>query len=298
MLDKARDLSAAGTWFLTVRVAEVGVLVLVVSALLDARSAWQVGAQYTGDEGLGSATPEVSLMQRITGMALFGGYRGPVSLLVVAMVLAGLLVVLHRCQPVRHTRVLRWEWLSLWAVATLLAFVASAVCLIALFGDDPYASDEPGVVRGSVGPGFHEQVIGSLSWPLASLLLLLPLGLWWARLPDMDDLEDALEEAFADREAGTASSGGALPTEAGVMPEVGGAVPSEGAPRSVGGPRAGRFRRPAGDRPPRRGRQGDDDAIFVDDVEQIEPVERLSPRGADRGDGSSVSGYDGYFRRP
>lgn len=287
MLEKARDLSAASVWFLTVRVAEFGVLVLLVGAYLDARAAWQVGSQYLGDGStLGTdGTPDVSLMQRITGMALFGGYRGPISVLVVGLALGGLLVVLHRCQPVGHTRVLRWEWLTLWAATTLLAVTASAVGLIALFGDDPYTSSEPGVVSSSSGPGFHEQVVGSLSWPLGALLLLLPLGLWWARLPDMDDLEDALASLDAERADGQA-------------PEAATPSATPAAASSVaGGIRSGRFRRAATTRSQGRARDGDEDAIFVDEVEQIEPVERLQVRGDELGDGSSSSGYDGYFRR-
>lgn len=290
MLQKARDLSGAGTWFLTVRVAEVGLLVLLVGAYLDARSAWQVGSQYIGDAStLGTdGTPDVSLMQRIIGMALYGGYRGPISVLVVGVALGGLLVVLHRCQPVSHTRVLRWEWLTLWAATALLALTASAVGVIALFGDDPFASSEPGVITGSTGPGFHEQVVSSLSWPLGALMLLLPLGLWWARLPDMDDLEDALASLDAEGPDGRI-------LEAATSP----GAPEPAAPSVAGAIRSGRFRRATGTRSQGRGRDGDgdQDAIFIDDVEQIEPAERLQARADERGDGSSASGYDGYFRR-
>lgn len=296
MLQKARELSGAQVWFLTVRVAEVGVAALLVGALIEARSAWALGAQYTGQSGLGSGVPTVSLMQRIIGMALFGGYRAPVSVLVVAVSLAGLLVVLHRCQPVSHTRYLRWEWLVLWAVAALLSLVASAICIIALFGDNPYASTDPGVISGSIGPGYHEQVIGNLSWPLGALLLLAPLGLWWARLPDMDDLEDSLAGLLAGVPEGSASDVGTPRTVA---------VTEHGEVGRPAGPviptvRTGRFpnlKVPRASRSARPVRGGDGDSIFVDEVEQIEPVERLQPRESDSGDGSTASGYDGYFRR-
>ncbi|GAA2738459.1 hypothetical protein GCM10009867_29740 [Pedococcus aerophilus] len=262
MLAKARDLDGPQVWFLTVRVAEIGVAVLLLGAFLEARYAWTVGAQFSGSGPV--AETGVSLIQRITGMALFGGYRMPVTLLVSVFALAGLLVIVHRCQPVSHTRVLRWEWLTLWAVATLLALAATLVGVVALFADSPFDSPDPSVIEDNFGPGYHEQVVTNLSWPLGVLLLLLPLGLWWARLPDMDELEDAL----AGREQ-------AVP---------GHAVPDAAAPFE----RSGGWRRSS----------TDDDSIFVDDVEQIDPVERLSPRGADRGDGSSSSGYEGYFRRP
>jgi hypothetical protein len=39
------------------------------------------------------------------------------------------------------------------------------------------------------------------------------------------------------------------------------------------------------------------DDIALDDVELIEPVERLRPRRGADGDGSTASGYDDYFRR-
>jgi hypothetical protein len=336
MLQRSRDLSAPGVWFWTVRVAEVGVVALLVGALLEARYAWTVGAQFSARDAV-DVTIDVSLMQRVTGMALFGGYRMPVSLLAVALAMTGLLVVLHRCQPVSHTRVLRWEWLTLWGVATLLAFLASAVGVAALFADNPYASPDPSVVSGDFGPGFREQVIGNLSWPLAALLLLLPLAVWWARLPDMDDLEDALaamEDQRIGRERpssgpsstdGVWSTDGPSSTDATWSPaQVPSAVPGSTSPVRIGRsgrPSGGRSTGRGGDtgvdtglgprrdtglgprldtgRDPRRdGRHdGDQDAIRVDDVEQIEPVERLRPRGRDLGDGSSSSGYDGYFRR-
>ena len=262
-VQKARELTAAGAWFLTVRVAEVAVIALLVGVILETRNAWTVGAQFAP---AGSADVSPSLMQRITGMALFGGYRMPVSLLVVALTMAGLLVVLHRCQPVSHTRVLRWEWLTLWAVSALLALVASTVEVAALFGDDPYASPDPSVAADNFGPGFREQVVGNLSWPLGALLLLLPLALWWARLPDPDDIG-----ATPDREAVPRRE-----VELGREAELGREVELG---RGVGG--NVKF-----------------DSIVVDDVEQIEPVERLLPDDLGAGDGSSTSGYEGYFRRP
>lgn len=266
MLQKARDLSAPGVWFLTVRLAEVGVIVLLVGAVLEARYAWQVGAQFSGNSPV-DAGASPTLMTRITGMALFGGYRMPMSLLVIVLALAGMVVVLHRCQPVSHTRLLRWEWLSLWGASALLALIASVVGVVALFAENPFASPDPSVVSGAnLGPGYREQVVGNLSWPLGALLLLLPLGLWWARLPDADDLDDPLTEA-AGHELGGAAAQGA--------PTARSATPSS----------------------PSAPREANRDSILLDDVEQIAPVERLQPRGGVRGDGSSSSGYDGYFRR-
>lgn len=265
MLQKARNLSAPGVWFLTVRLAEVGVIALLVGAVLEARYAWQVGAQFYGNGSVDAPTSP-SLMKRITGMALFGGYRMPMSLLVIVLTLAGLVVVLHRCQPVNHTRVLRWEWLVLWGASTLLAAAAAAVGVVALFAENPFASPDPSIVSGTApGPGYHEQVVGNLSWPLGALLLLLPLGLWWARLPDADDLDDTPTEAA-----------GAQLEDAGKEAPAARSLETEGS---------------------RAPRGADRDAIVLDDVEQIAPVERLQPRGDVRGDGSTSSGYDGYFRR-
>lgn len=184
---------------------------------------------------------DLSLVQRITGMALFGGYRLPVSLLAIAPALAGLLAVLHRCQPVSHTRVLRWEWFTLWGVATLLALAATAVGVVALLADNPFFVDE----RGDISPGYREQVVSNVSWVLGALLFLLPLILWWARLPDPDEF--AVEPAPSFMQ----------------VPET-----------------------------------DDRDAIPVDEVEQIAPVEHSQARDRDSGDGSSSNGYDDYFRRP
>jgi hypothetical protein len=133
----------------------------------------------------------------------------------------------------------------------LLPLLVSPV--LAMFGDDPFSSNDPSVVSGYTGPGLIEQSLAALAWPLAVLSVLAICGLWWVRLPR--EFEQSAEE-----EAARAA-------------------------------RAERSRRPRRPIP-----SADLDDIVLDGVEYIEPVERFEPRAV-RGDGSTTSGYDDYFKR-
>ncbi|WP_156400048.1 hypothetical protein [Phycicoccus sp. Soil748] len=254
MASPVRSLSVPRTWFLTVRAVEVAVLVLVASTLQELWLTWRASVQYSSPDG---APASPSFMDRVTGMALYGGFRGPIALVAWSLLLAGCLAVLHRAGPVTNARVVRWEWLVLWGVQALVALGLVALGVLALFGDDPFSSDDPSVVSGYQGPGLVAQVLGNLAWPLASLVLLAPSGLWWLRLPA------EFEEPEGDRATGERTR------------------------------RAGA--EPAGAWTVERAR--DDDAIVLDGVEHIPAVERLEPRPSGRGDGSSASGYEDYFRR-
>jgi len=247
-----RGPSVPTTWFLTLRAVEVAVLVLLAGAVQELWLTWRASVQYSAD-GTVAAAP--SFMDRITGMALYGGFRGPIALVLGAVLLGGCLMVLHRAGPVANARVLRWEWLVLFGLLALMALVVTVVGVLALFGDDPFRSDDPSVVSGYQGPGLVAQVLGNLAWPLATLALLAPSGLWWLRLPgEVDEADEGLEPDGPARVAQRSGRDGEGP-----LP--------------------------------------DQDAIVLDGVEHIPAVERLEPRPSLRGDGSTSSGYDEYFRR-
>jgi len=184
-----RGPSLPTTWFLTVRAVEVAVLVLLASAVQELWLTWRASAQYSSPDGTPVADP--SFMDRVTGMALYGGFRGPIGLVVGAVLLAACLAVLHRAGPVANARIVRWEWLVLFGLLALVALVVVVVGVLALFGDDPFRSDDPSVVSGYQGPGLVAQVLGNVAWPLASLALLAPSGLWWLRLPaELEEPDD------------------------------------------------------------------------------------------------------------
>jgi hypothetical protein len=185
-----RGPSSPRTWFLTLRAVEVAVLALLASAVQELWLTWRASAQYSSPDGTPVADP--SFMDRVTGMALYGGFRGPIGLVVGALLLAACLAVLHRAGPVANARIVRWEWLVLFGLLALVALVVVVVGVLALFGDDPFRSDDPSVVSGYQGPGLVAQVLGNLAWPLASLALLAPSGLWWLRLPE--ELEEPADE--------------------------------------------------------------------------------------------------------
>jgi hypothetical protein len=196
-------------------------------------------------------------MQRIMAFALFGGvFRSPVALMLAALVLLAGIAVLHRIESVSNAGLLRWELLVGISLSLLALLPLLLAPVVAMFGDDPFQSNDPGVVSGYAGPGLMEQAIAALAWPLATLAVVAIAGLWWLRLPD------EFEEPAEDEAARLAKR--------------------ERAERSRG------LRRPAP--------AADVDDIVLDGVEYIEPVERLEPRVV-RGDGSTTSGYDDYFKR-
>lgn len=255
-----RALSVPRTWFLTVRLLEVGVVVLLVGVGLEVWSALQVSAAglqgYFGDPNL--APRDVSLMQRVMAFAFFGGiYQGPMMLVLVAFLLAGCVAVLHLGTPVSNARLLRWELLVGWSVAALFVLLRVVTTVVAMFGHDPNRSNDPNVVSGYQGPSLVENGLAILTWPVAAGAVLTAAALWWLRLPaDFDEPE----EDQLQREA----------------------------------------RRLAADQRARTHRSlttNDLDDMVLDGVEEIDPVERLAPRRSSHGDGSTTSGYDDYFRR-
>lgn len=257
-----RSLSLPRTWFLTVRLLELAVVVLLVGVGLELwqafRASSQAMGQYYGDASVDPG--QLTFMQRIMAFAFFGGiFQGPVLLVLAACLLAAAVGVLHVARPVAHARYLRWELLGGWSVAALLVLVRVVTTGVAMFGHDPSRPDDPNVVTyGYQGPSLVEQGVAVLTQPVAAGALLAAAGLWWLRLPA--EFEEPEDEPAADEEGvwtGTADGAGAH--------------------RSVS--------------------TADLDDLVLDGVEQIDPVERLGPTLGSGGDGSTTSGYDDYFRR-
>jgi hypothetical protein len=246
-----RELSMPRLGFVTVRLMEIGALAVLVGAAQELWTAFQASAQFSPFGTDGSTPPDVPFLQRVVALAFYSGlFRAPVNLLIGAVLLAVAVAVVLGVH-VSNVRILRWELLVVWALTALVTAALVAVNVLAMFGDNPYASSDPSVVTANPGPGIVEQAIGGLSVPVAASLLLAAVLLWWLRVPrDPDGLDDPAEPALV---------------------------------------RRGRRRRPEP--------ASDTEALVLDGVEQIEPVERLHPRAGGAGDGATASGYDDYFRK-
>jgi hypothetical protein len=258
------------TWFLTVRLLEGAVLVLVIAMVVTAYHGWRQ-VELMGPGGIDGQPDPLSLWQKITVAVAFGGFSGAgtADLVVSAVLVLVAVAVLYRVRPVSHARLLRWELLALGAVQLLVSLVHTFAWVLVAFTRDPYnqqgtITDGDTVTTVDVyeGPSRVATALMNLGLPVTSIVVLAIAALWWLRLPADFDEEDELDEAGA---AATADS----------------------APR----PKPRRSWRPA----PAQDANLDD--IVLDGVEQIEPVERLHPRETGRGDGSTSSGYDDYFRR-
>jgi hypothetical protein len=263
-----REVPLPRLWFLTVRMVEVATLALVLGAGLELWEAFRASGQFTPDGGdSGSATTPVPFMRRVVALAFYSGlFRAPLSLVLAAFLLAGAVAVLASGQPVRHARLLRWEVLGIWALAALGVVVLVLLNAVAVFGDNPYASNDPSVISGYAGPGLVEQAAMGLSWPVGAALVMAAVGLWWLRLP--------------------ADPGADLPAATDLAAETG---------LQTGGPATAET--------PHDESSGDaasEDRIVLDDVEQIEPVEALWRNGSSGDgatDGGTPNGYEDFFRR-
>ena len=188
-----REVPLPRLWFLTVRLAEVATLALVLGAALELWEAFQASAQTSrdGGDGGGGAAP-VPLMRRIVALAFYSGlFRAPLSFVLAAILLAAAVAVLASGQSVRHARLLRWEVLGTWSLAALGVLVLVLLNAVAMFGDNPYESNDPSVISGDAGPGLVEQAVMGLSWPVSAALVLAGVGFWWLRVPADPDAEAA-----------------------------------------------------------------------------------------------------------
>lgn len=181
-----RELAPSRLWFVTVRVTELAAVALVVGAALELWTAFQASAQIPSADG--SPGAPASLMRRIVSLAFYSGvFRAPLNLVLAALLVGFAVGVLVSAQPVWNARVLRWEVLAAWGLVTLSVLGLVAVNVVAMFGDNPFATGDPSVVSADVGPSLVQQGLTALAWPVAAALVLVAAGLWWLRVsPEAD----------------------------------------------------------------------------------------------------------------
>lgn len=265
--------SDARTWFVTVRLLEVAAVVILASGVVAMYTRW--GSVDQPGMTMPDGSPiDFSLWDRVA-IAAGSIWLGPEisgGLVVAAVLVLAGVVILHRVRPVQNARLLRWELLGVGALQVLASLVTVFMWVVAGLVQDPYhqglANQDPNVVTGDTGaPDVFVVALGNLGVPVASVLLGAVAAVWWLRLPSFDD-----DESLADGEQASSSD-------------------------DLGNDGAGEARRPGWRAQPAP--DANDDDISLDGVEQIAPVERLSPRddGGRVGDGGTSSGYDDYFRR-
>lgn len=269
------DWTPARTWFVTVRVLEAAAALLVLGQVLDAVTAWRQVVAF-GPTGPDGTVLHLTFLQHVTAFAQTSVYRPVVlSALFTALVVLAGVAVLHRVRPVSHARLLRWELLVLGAVQLLVALVGVAASVVSMFTRNPFeTAPDPGTVTVWTGPGPIELGLVGLGPSVATAAVLVVAVLWWVRLPGEfeEDEVAALDEDSAPGDDSAVTDDGDGP-----------------------GVRDAAY---AGRRRPRRRALlggGADDAIVLDGVEEIAPVERLSP--VEGGDGATSSGYEDWLRR-
>ena len=184
------DWAPPRTWFVTARLLEIAAAVAILGWVLQTWQVYQSTAQNYGADGVQTVAPP--FLDRVTLFAMYGfGYgQAPFGALFAALLVLGLVAILHFAQPVSHASVLRWEVFTLWAVAVVLNVAMVLSVAVALFRGDPNAPDE-GVVSFQSGPGFTEVLVAGATLPVLCLFLLAVSALWWLRLPvDFEAPED------------------------------------------------------------------------------------------------------------
>jgi hypothetical protein len=181
-----RELAPPRLWFVTVRVSELAAVALVVGAALELWTAFQASAQIPSPDG--SPGAPAPLMRRIVSLAFYSGvFRAPLNLVLAALLVGFAVGVLVSAKPVWNARVLRWEVLAAWGLVSLSVLGLVVVNVVAMFGDNPFATSDPSVVSADLGPSLVQQGLTALAWPVAAGLVLAAVGLWWLRVaPEAD----------------------------------------------------------------------------------------------------------------
>ena len=139
-------------------------------------------------DGAGGGSPPFDFRVWSVTMALF---RGPIGLVVAAVLLGLCLAVIHRLRPVAHAGVLRWE-VGAVAVAGLLVEVVALVAVgLAFVTPLPFG--------GGSEKAFY--LANAVGLTLAGTLPLVLVALWWWRLlgePDPESDAAGAVESDAD----------------------------------------------------------------------------------------------------
>ena len=247
-----RDWSEAHFRMVAVRVLELAALLLVAVAALEMWVGWS-GPVFS--DGAGGGSPPFDFRVWSVTMALF---RGPIGLVVAAVLLGLCLAVIHRLRPVAHAGVLRWE-VGAVAVAGLLVEVVALVAVgLAFVTPLPFG--------GGSEKAFY--LANAVGLTLAGTLPLVLVALWWWRLLGEPDPESDA--------AGVGDSTPPPPAPGGPVRPAGraadlGTRPDTAVDGVLGADRSG--------------------------VERIEPVSRDAAIDSLSSDGSTSNGYDDYFRR-
>lgn len=184
----------------TVRALEVSTLLVLVGILAEAWQSWRASGDYYPPVSADGMPVPATFMQRLVGFVMMGSYGTPATIMAPALCIAAAVAVLHLAKPVENARVLRWEVLAagLATAAYCLAIVVLAV--VAVFGDDPFAAQQPDIPSGYRGPTLLQRSVGVGALPLGALVLVAAAALWWLRLPaDVD--EEAADEVVGQEAA-------------------------------------------------------------------------------------------------
>lgn len=193
------ELGLPRTWMLTVRALEVSALLVLIGILVEAWQSWRASGDYYPPVSADGMPVPATLMQRMVGFVMMGSYGTPATVMGPALCVAAAVAVLHLARPVENARVLRWEVLAAGLATALYCVVVVLLAVVALFGQDPYASQQRGVVNGYAGPTLLERSVGVAALPLAALVLVAVAALWWLRLPV--ELDEVAREGEAPRDA-------------------------------------------------------------------------------------------------
>ncbi len=180
------DRAMARRVVLSIRVAEGAAAALVLSAAVELWSGLRQreGEGFPGGFGEEGAASGLSLADRFTQLLAFS-FRGPICLVLAALVLAPCLYAVRSVTSEAHAKVLLWEQVALAAAGALIALVHVVAGVVVVVAGEP----------GFFGPETVPQVISGLGFPVAALLLCGLFGHWWWHV--RAEVEAKAAESFA-----------------------------------------------------------------------------------------------------
>jgi hypothetical protein len=251
------DPAVARRLVLSIRVAEGAAAVLALSAAVELWTGLKEREGFPGGFGEQGTASGLSLADRFTQLVAFS-FRGPIYLVLAALVLAPCLYAVRFVTSEAHAKVLLWEQVALAAAGALLALVHVVAGVVVVVAGEPEF----------FGPEAVPQVISGLGFPVAALLLCGLFGYWWWHV--RAEMEAKAAESFA------AAMAAAEP------------VPGDESPAAPAAARRDRKRRDKPERLTVRAVMDLDGSDFADAeiIEAAPPPER-----------APLSGYDNYFKR-